>query len=102
MSLRTKSRIPASTSDTAPSTSVSGKSSFSGRMTFIVYSPLSRYRAERASPHDERRYEKRLILAASRRSCGIPRSFGRIWHGENVVADHQFRLKPAVMLLVVV
>src|ERR1700680_1522314 len=77
MSLRTKSRMPASTSETAArSVSSSVESIFSERMAFIGYSPVSRL-SERTSPA-----RRKLagpsglpILTASRPICGNARSF---------------------------
>src|SRR6185437_14403380 len=73
MSLRTKSRIPASTSDTAAillSTSPVSSDSIFG-MTFIIH-PLFRVVTRECPPHDElqARLSGRRILTASRPSCG--------------------------------
>src|SRR3954471_17246199 len=80
MSLRTKSRIPASTSETAAkllSISVSVDSVFSERMEVIGYVPFAF--SERLSPHDEVNQCVSLTrnLTASRPICGDDESFPR-------------------------
>src|ERR1700679_1068372 len=78
MSLRTKSRMPASTSETAARLeSSSVVSIFSARMAFIGYSPVSVVCGRGCPPHDESEAAPSglPILTASRPMCGNARSF---------------------------
>src|SRR6516225_843400 len=111
MSLRTKSRIPASTSETAArlsstSTSLVSVSSIFG-MTFIGHSPVSRCDARACPPHDELTdgticaAEFDSIAAKLRQCWFIPGEWGSL-KKEGEKAAYQLFLKPALMLLLVV
>src|SRR6478752_7234938 len=100
MSLRTKSRIPASTSVTAArllSTSSVASISSERMVAFIGYSSVSHKRARTSPARRSGAVTSGLpILTASGPICGNAGSFLR---EEAAEVFYQLRLKPALMLL---